>query len=109
MIIGIFLLKLIFFSVNCFFHKEIMEPLLKKPKRIPNPDENIPPSNTCKDDGNVGDPPSVLEMCIALRCDPQQVYNVAQKWGIAFEDALEMVYNVDRLNPNTNWETLGPK
>lgn len=52
---------------------------------------------------------SVIELCILLRCDPQQVINVANRWNISYWDAIEMVYNVNVRNSNTDWNTLRKK
>jgi hypothetical protein len=52
---------------------------------------------------------SVPELCILLRCDQQQVINVANHWNISYWDAIEMIYNVNVRNPNTDWNTLRKK
>lgn len=52
---------------------------------------------------------SIAELCILLRCDPQQVINVANQWNISYWDAIEMIYNVNVRNPNTDWNTLKKK
>lgn len=52
---------------------------------------------------------SIAELCILLRCDPQQVINVSNRWNISYWDAIEMIYNVNVRNPNTDWNTLKKK
>ena len=52
---------------------------------------------------------SIQELCILLRCDPQQVINVSNHWNISYWDAIEMIYNVNVRNPNTDWNTLREK